>query len=100
MPTADAVRAAARAQLSTYGRLPFYAGMFADAGYPVGSDGTMSDALFDELVVAGDADIVAQRLRAIQAAGVDEILVTHVPIDDAAGEEAALVRLLGRLAQS
>jgi F420-dependent oxidoreductase-like protein len=95
----NAVRAAARAQLSTYGQLPFYAGMFADAGYPVASDGTMSDALFDELVVSGDPDAIAQRLSAIQAAGVDEILVTHVPIDDRAGEEAALVGLLGRLAR-
>ena len=39
--------------------------MFADAGYPVASDGTMSDALFDELVVSGDSDTVAQRLDRI-----------------------------------
>jgi len=95
----NAVRAAAQAQLSTYGRLPFYAGMFSDAGYPVASDGTMPDTLFDELVVSGDADAVAQRLSAIQAAGVDELLVTHVPVDDRTAEEAALVGLLGRLAQ-
>ncbi len=59
----------------------------------------MSDALFDELVVSGDLDAVAQRLSAIQAAGVDEILVTHVPVDDRTAEETALVGLLGRLAQ-
>ena len=94
-----AVRAAARAQLSLYGRLPFYAGMFADAGFPVASDGTMSDALFDELVVSGDPDVVAQRLTAVQAAGVDELLVTHVAVDDRVTEEARLLRVLGQLAR-
>jgi alkanesulfonate monooxygenase SsuD/methylene tetrahydromethanopterin reductase-like flavin-dependent oxidoreductase (luciferase family) len=73
--------------------------MFADAGFPVASDGTMSDALFDELVVSGDPDVVAQRLTAVQAAGVDELLVTHVAVDDRVTEEARLLRVLGQLAR-
>jgi F420-dependent oxidoreductase-like protein len=92
----QAVRAAARTQLATYGRLPFYAGMFADAGFPVGPDGVLSDALLDELVVAGDAQTVRARLEAIQAAGVDELLILMLPIDDAAAEEAELATLLAR----
>jgi arylsulfatase A-like enzyme len=51
-PDQDAVRAAARQRLGTYGRLPFYARMFADAGYRTAMDGTMPDALFDALVVS------------------------------------------------
>jgi F420-dependent oxidoreductase-like protein len=92
----QAVRAAARAQLAMYGHLPFYAGMFADAGFPVGPDGVLSDALLDELVVAGDAQTVRARLEAIQAAGVDELLILMLPIDDAAAEEAELATLLAR----
>jgi F420-dependent oxidoreductase-like protein len=89
-----AVRAAARARLAMYGRLPFYARMFADAGFPVGSDGAMSDALLDSLVVAGTPETVRARLEAIQAAGVDELIVTHVSVADDDAEEAALIGVL------
>jgi F420-dependent oxidoreductase-like protein len=88
------VRAAARQQLSHYGRLPFYARMFADAGFPVAADGTMSDALFDELVVAGSPERIRARLEESHAAGVDELLLTQVVVDDAETEEAALIALL------
>ena len=90
----EAVRAAARQQLALYGRLPFYARMFAEAGFPVGPDGTMPDALLDELVVSGSPEAVAARLGEIQAAGVDELVVTQVAVADAAAEEAGLVKLL------
>ena len=93
-----AVREAARPALATYGRLPFYAGMFADAGFPVDDKGTMSDALLDELVVSGTPDQVTARLQEIQAAGVDELLVMLIPVGDAAAEENALIDLLGRAA--
>jgi alkanesulfonate monooxygenase SsuD/methylene tetrahydromethanopterin reductase-like flavin-dependent oxidoreductase (luciferase family) len=56
----------------------------------------LSDALLDELVVAGDAQTVRARLEAIQAAGVDELLILMLPIDDAAAEEAELATLLAR----
>lgn len=90
----EAVREAARAQFAMYGRLPFYAGMFADAGFPVGEGGTLSDALLDSLIVAGEPDAIRARLEEIQAAGVDELIVTVVPVRDAEAEEAALASLL------
>lgn len=90
----DAVREVARAQLANYGRTPFYRNMFADAGFPIGTDNALPDALLDELVVAGDASAVRARLEEIQAAGVDELLVMPVPIRDAEAEEAALAALL------
>jgi F420-dependent oxidoreductase-like protein len=89
-----AVHAAARSQLGMYGRLPFYARMFADAGFPVGSDGVMPDALLDSLVVAGTPATVRARLEEIQAAGVNELIVTHIPIADEDAEEAALISVL------
>ena len=90
----EAVRTAARQRLGTYGRLPFYARMFADAGYPTAPDGTMADALFDALVVSGAPAQVAARLAAIRAAGMDEVLVHLVPVADEATEEAALFTAL------
>ena len=82
--------------MGTYARLPFYAGMFRDAGYPIGEDGALPEALLDELVVSGSEATVAARLREIQAAGVDELIVTPLGVADAEAEELALVRLLGR----
>lgn len=89
-----AVREAARAQFGGYGRLPFYANMFADAGFPVGPGGALSDALLDNLIVAGDAATVAARLADIQAQGVDELLISPVPVRDAEAELEALSAVL------
>ncbi len=92
------MRSAARQQLGSYGRLPFYAGMFRDAGFPVAPDGALSEALVDELVVSGSAEAVTARLNEIQGAGVDELLVTQVAVADAEAEESALIDLLARAA--
>jgi F420-dependent oxidoreductase-like protein len=95
---AVAVHAAARQQVRSYGRLPFYIGMFEDAGFPL-VDGQISDALLDELVVSGTPDVVAARLQAIQAAGVDEMVITQITVKDEAAEETALIELLAEEAQ-
>ena len=89
-----AVRAAARVQFATYARLPFYRNMFADAGFPIGADNLLPDALLDTLVVSGDVATVRARLAAIQDAGVDELLITQVAIQDAEAEEAELSAVL------
>lgn len=91
-----AAREAARPQLANYARLPFYRGMFEDAGFPQPAEGGMTDALLDELVVSGTPDEIAARLREIQDAGVDELLVMRVTVEDEAAEEAALIDLLAR----
>jgi F420-dependent oxidoreductase-like protein len=64
-----AVRHAARSRLATYGKLPFYAAMFADAGFPIAPDGALPDALLDELVVSGSPELILARLAEIRAAG-------------------------------
>ena len=46
--------------------------------------------------IEGDPHTVAARLREIQAAGVDELVITQVAVADAEAEEAALVDLLAR----
>jgi F420-dependent oxidoreductase-like protein len=93
----QAVLAAARQQVGRYGRLPFYASMFADAGFPVSPDGTMSDALLDSLVVSGDEAAISDRLTDLLTMGLDELLVMPVLVADPAGEPYQLARLIGRL---
>ena len=93
----QAVLDASHKQLGRYGRLPFYTGMFADAGFPVSSDGKMSDALIDSLVVSGDEATIMARLTDLLAQGLDELLVMPIGIADAEGELTQLARLIGQL---
>jgi hypothetical protein len=91
----SAVIAATKQALAGYARLPFYANMFAAAGYPVES-GTVSDALVEQLVAQGDA--VARQLSALLDTGLDELLLTIVPLGDVAVVRTRLFRLIGQLA--
>lgn len=90
----DVMLRVSRPRLENYGRLTFYARMFADAGYAVGENGAVSDELLDHLVVWGDDAEVRSRLNAAFAGGIDELLITLYPADDPAGEEARLCRIL------
>jgi F420-dependent oxidoreductase-like protein len=92
-----AVVAAAKKALGGYARLPFYANMFAAAGYPVQADGSVSDALVNSIVVKGDEVTVTARLHALLDFGLDELLLTLVPLDDAAAERTRLFQLVGKL---
>jgi F420-dependent oxidoreductase-like protein len=92
----EAVRAAARKALSGYVRLPFYATMFAAAGFPV-QDGKPSDALLDALVISGEAEAVTGRVYALLDSGLDELLLTHVGMGDEAEQRTRLFGLVGQL---
>jgi F420-dependent oxidoreductase-like protein len=93
----QAVIAAARRQLGRYGKLPFYASMFVDAGFAIPSDGTMSDELFDSLVISGDEETIRARIADVLAQGLDELLVMPVIVADAAAEQTRLAKLIGQL---
>jgi F420-dependent oxidoreductase-like protein len=88
---------ASRKQISRYAHLPFYANMFANAGFPVGPDGTMSDELIDNLVVSGDEAAITSRLNELLAAGLDELLVMPILVMDPTTELERLMRILGGL---
>ncbi len=90
----DAMLKTSRPRLANYGRLPFYAGMFSDAGYPVGPNGEVSDELLDHLVVWGEGARVRERLEAAFDGGIDEVLVTLFPVNDLKTEESQLCRML------
>lgn len=89
--------AATRQRIHYYGKLPFYANMFTDAGFPVDADGTMSDDLVNSLVISGDEASIAQRLSELLASGLSELLVLQITVADRASEQAALMRLIGQL---
>lgn len=92
----QSVLAAARKRLGTYGHLPFYTSMFADAGFSASSDGTLSDALIDSLVVSGDEATVSARLKDLLSQGLDELLVMPIPVANAEDEQGRLARLIGQ----
>jgi alkanesulfonate monooxygenase SsuD/methylene tetrahydromethanopterin reductase-like flavin-dependent oxidoreductase (luciferase family) len=89
------VHAATQAMFGGYGRTPFYARMFADAGYPTAASGQLPPELLDNLVVWGTVDEIPERLIALLDSGLDELLVTCVPVGEPADDEARLLRVLG-----
>ena len=93
----DAARAAAREELSGYTRLPFYANMWATAGYPLKAEGVVSDKLIDDLVVMGDEAAVQARLKELLASGLDELLVNGISMGDLENERERLIRFVGEL---
>jgi F420-dependent oxidoreductase-like protein len=96
-PDRQAVLTAARQRLGHYGKLPFYRHMFAEAGYPVPEDGTLPEALIDNLVVSGDEHVVASRLTGLLSAGLDELNLMLIPVKDEAQERPRLAHLIGQL---
>lgn len=90
----DQAATAGRQFLSRYARLPFYAAMFAEAGYSVQGNGEVPDALVDELVVWGDASTIAGRLQSILSRGIGEILVTVLPGENQQQQERALIQAI------
>ena len=92
-----AVQAAAKPRVSSYTKAPFYAHMFAAAGFPIGSDGSGVDALVKALVIAGTETQVEKRVRELLESGLDELLLMLVPVADERLELAQLMRLIGSL---
>ena len=92
-----AVHEAATPRISFYTKAPFYAHMFAEAGFPIASDGSGTDALVKSLVVAGNQTQVEQRLRELIASGLDELLLMLVPVVDEVHEREQLLQIIASL---
>lgn len=54
--------------------------MFSNAGFQITSDQMVPDALVDNLVISGNEATVAARLTELLGAGLDELIVSLVPI--------------------
>ena len=77
---------------------PFYANVFSNAGFQITSDQKVSDALVDNLMISGNDATVVARLNELLAAGLDELMISLVPITETGDDEQALLmHLIGRL---
>lgn len=90
----DKVIAASHKQLGRYGKMPFYANMFSDAGFPVGTNGELSDDLIKNLVVYGTGSQIRERLEKIMRQGIDELLLLPVTIADQDKEEKEIIDII------
>jgi hypothetical protein len=76
---------------------PAYVEMFQAAGFAIPESRIPPDSLIDSLFVWGTAPQIADRLRAIRQAGVDELMVTLHPAADPEKELAEAFHTLGGL---
>ena len=85
----------ARGRLAAYARLPFYQEMFVAAGYPEARQGAMSDAMLGAIFIHGDEATVRTGIEQFLAHGLDEIIVSLMPLDsDRAGTTERTLRVL------
>ena len=93
----DSVMAAGHKLFEMYSKLPFYAKMFADAGFPLTSDKKVTDEFVNNMIISGNEDTVATSLTKLLDAGLDELMVSLVPVVDEKYEQTQLMRLIGQL---
>lgn len=93
----DAVRADTRQALAYYAGATFYQRMFAAAGFPLGSNNEIPDALIDNLVLSGDDDEIVAGIQQLLDRGMDELLLNLVPSADPHADETAILRIFNNL---
>jgi len=93
----DSVMAAGHKMFEMYSKLPFYAKMFADAGFPLTSDKKVSDEFVNNMIISRNEDIVAKSLTKLLDAGLDELMVSLVSVVDEKYEQTQLMHLIGQL---
>ncbi len=71
--------------------------MFTSAGFPTTVGGAAPDGLVDSLVISGDEDMVTSQFSELLASGLDELMVTLLPIIDAGDEQFRLLHSIGGL---
>lgn len=87
-----------RERLAGYVRAQFDQEMFAAAGYPEVRQGTIDDRLVREVVLHGDEPTVEKRIQQFAAAGLDELILSLLPVGaDPQDSIDRTLRLLGRL---
>jgi F420-dependent oxidoreductase-like protein len=74
-----------------YTRLPFYVKMFTSAGFPTTLGSAAPDALVDSLVISGNEETVTARFSELFASGLDEVMVTLLPIANKGDEQFRLM---------
>ena len=93
----DAARDGVRARLGYFPSIPFYANMFAEAGFAGTPESGWTDEMLDEVLIAGDEAAVADRIQTVFDWGASELLATPIPAGD--DPDATEERTLNLLAE-
>jgi hypothetical protein len=93
----QAAMAAGHQLIDIYTRYPFYVKMFTIAGFPTTVGGAAPDALVDNLVISGNEDTLSERFSELLASGLDELMVTLLPIINANDEQVRFLQLVAGL---
>lgn len=95
----EAARASVRQLVVGYAQLPFYARMFAEAGFAGAGDGKDADvnALTQTLVISGNEATVRNRVEELLASGLDELMLQLIPVASEESERKQLLHLIGSL---
>ncbi len=97
----DAARDGVRARLGYFPGIPFYANMFAEAGFAGTPESGWTNEMLDEVLIAGDEDAVAERIQEALDWGASELLATPIPAGgDPDATEDRTLRLLAELQAS
>jgi F420-dependent oxidoreductase-like protein len=93
----DAARDGVRTRLGYFPANPFYANMFAEAGFADTPESGWTNEMLDEVLIAGDEATVAERIQTIFDWGASELLATPIPAGD--DPDATEERTLNLLAE-
>ena len=92
-----AARQGVREQLGYFPSTPFYARMFAAAGFQGSAQTGWTDEMLDSLLIAGDEGAVAAKIEALFAWGADEVLASVITVGDADESRLRTMRALGAM---
>lgn len=93
----NAVREIAEQRAGNYPRLPFYASMFEQAGYPEAKEGKLSQRMLDAIVVHGTDEQIEAGIQEFADAGAGEVIATILPTG--ADREASVERAFKAVAR-
>ena len=95
-----AVRAGAAEAFGLYQSWPYYQQMMLDAGLPDATGDIFTDAMADALIISGNEDEVAEKIRGMRNFGASELLADICPIGENSSKAwDRTVELLGSLAR-
>ena len=83
-----------REQLGYFPYIPFYARMFAESGFPNSEESGWTDEMLDSVLLAGDEETVALKIREMHEWGADEVLASVITVGDADDSRIRTMRLL------
>ena len=96
----EAARNGVREQLGYFPRTPFYARMFASAGFPSSETHGWTNDILDAVLISGDEATVADRLNAIFDWGATEVLASVVMANGSRDSYQRTLKFLGEYSPS